>query len=149
MRECGPRGRITAGRDAHTHRRHAPLPPLKQIITRFGMWGTAFLTGCWNQIAAVLITLAILGAMVWLYWHGWLWYGALALIVGMLAVRSSVSLKAPRPGCDVPSFSASHWRPSSMRTATNMTYYATTCLLVVRGNGSSARILSAILDIFG
>jgi len=76
------------------------------------MWGTAFLTGCWNQIAAVLITLAILGAMVWLYWHGWLWYGALALIVGMLAVRSSVSLKAPRPGCDVPSFSASHWRPS-------------------------------------
>ena len=50
------------------------------------MWGTAFLPGCWNQIAAVLITLAILGAMVWLYWHGWLWYGALALIVGMLAV---------------------------------------------------------------
>src|SRR5215468_5844165 len=86
MREFGPRGRITAGRDAHTHRRHAPLPPLKQIITRFGMWGTAFLPGCWNQIAAVLITLAILGAMVWLYWHGWLWYGALALIVGMLAL---------------------------------------------------------------
>src|SRR5215475_11036383 len=126
MREFGPRGRITAGRDAHTHRRHAPLPPLKQIITRFGMWGTAFLTGCWNQIAAVLITLAILGAMVWLYWHGWLWYGALA----MLAVRSSVSLKAPRPGCDVPSFSASHCFFFKQTTASDMIYYATTCLLV-------------------
>jgi len=50
------------------------------------MWGPAFLAGCWNQIAAVLITLAVVGAMAWLYWDGWMWYGALALIVGMLAV---------------------------------------------------------------
>jgi len=50
------------------------------------MWRTAFLAGWWNQIAALLIMLAMLGAMVWLYWYGWLWYGALALIVGMLAV---------------------------------------------------------------
>jgi hypothetical protein len=49
------------------------------------VWGTAFLAGCSNYIAAALLTLAVLGAMVWLYWHGWLWSGALALIGGMLA----------------------------------------------------------------
>jgi len=49
------------------------------------MWGPAFLTGCWNQVVAGLITLTVLGAAVWLYWYGWLWYGALALIGGMLA----------------------------------------------------------------
>jgi hypothetical protein len=48
------------------------------------MW-VAFLTGCWNQIAAALITLTVLGAGVWLYWHGWLWYAALAVAGGMLA----------------------------------------------------------------
>lgn len=26
----------------------------------------------------------VLGAAVWLYWYGWLWYGALALIGGVL-----------------------------------------------------------------
>ena len=52
------------------------------------MWGAAFLAGCWNQIAAVLITLAVLGTMAWLYWDGWMWHGALALIVAMLAVAA-------------------------------------------------------------
>jgi len=42
------------------------------------MW-VAFLTGCWNQIAAVLITLTVLGRGFWLYWYGWLWYAALAV----------------------------------------------------------------------
>ena len=50
------------------------------------MWGTAFLGGCSNYIAAARVTLAALGVTVWLYWHGWLWYGALAMIVGMLAL---------------------------------------------------------------
>jgi len=26
--------------------------------------------------------------MAWLYWDGWMWHGALALIVGMLAVAA-------------------------------------------------------------
>jgi hypothetical protein len=50
------------------------------------MWDSGLLTGCWNQIGAVLITLAVLGAVVWLYWYGWLWYGAFALIGGMLII---------------------------------------------------------------
>jgi hypothetical protein len=49
------------------------------------MWGTAFLPGYSNYVAAALIMLAVLGGMVWLYWHGWLWSAALALIGGMLA----------------------------------------------------------------
>jgi hypothetical protein len=50
------------------------------------VWGAAFLAGCWNYVAAALITLAALGVIVWLYWYGWLWYGTLALIGGMLAL---------------------------------------------------------------
>jgi hypothetical protein len=49
------------------------------------MWGSAYLAGCSNYIVGALITLATLGVIVWLYWYGWLWYGALALIGGMLA----------------------------------------------------------------
>jgi hypothetical protein len=49
------------------------------------MWGTAFLPGYSNYVASALIMLAVLGAMVWLYWHGWLWYDAFVLIGGMLA----------------------------------------------------------------
>ena len=47
--------------------------------------GAAFLAGCSKYIAAVLIALFVLGAMVWVYSYGGLWYGTLALIGGMLA----------------------------------------------------------------